>query len=275
MSHRSLKLSTLSLALVFNTPVLAASAAPEDSPAPARQAPTSGTPTSTAYLWGSVVKVYPLVSVSHDRYLQKGNAIGQFINEANPWSLALHKQVQGLNFFYGKPTGYEADAFFVAKTDGDYSFSVTVEAPPVHTFASPERLAGFHRGAVSCHYRLIIDDKTLIDFRTESQAREVSDEDRRCGLTSYATGEIQLTKGLHPVRQWFACSGERQLNPNITTYSYPKGCPKAGQRLVVDSFPFDEVSVTLRVRHPEENTQAIVTSSELVHEKVTPTASNP
>ena len=107
----------------------------------------------------------------------------------------------------------------------------------------------------------------MIDMEASTRARGTPDQERKCGLTGHGFGSVQLDAGLHRVRQWFACTGERRIKMPQKQYVYPASCPNAGKRFSTDNFPADEAQVTLRVRHPQENTPILVKTSELIHEK--------
>ena len=223
-------------------------------------------PVQPVYRAGSVVTVYQLQEQSRGAY-QQGQPIGSFVNELNPWSLSQHKQQAGLSFFIGKPLGYEADAYFVAKSAGSYSFAAQVDLPPSVIYADPEHLKKGNRGWINCRYRLIVAAETVIDMEVNTKDRSTRKEDEMCGLTQHGFGTLQLQEGLHRVRQWFSCAGERRLRDPITQSAYPAGCPMAGKRFAVDTFPGDDGRVTLRVRHPDDNAPVLLKTNELVHEK--------
>lgn len=223
-------------------------------------------PVQPVYRAGSVVTVYQLQEQSRGAY-QQGQPIGSFVNELNPWSLSQHKQQAGLSFFIGKPLGYEADAYFVAKSAGSYSFAAQVDLPPSVIYADPEHLKKGNRGWINCRYRLIVAAETVIDMEVNTKDRSTRKEDEMCGLTQHGFGTLQLQEGLHRVRQWFSCAGERRLRDPITQSAYPAGCPMAGKRFAVDTFPGDDGRVTLRVRHPDDNAPVMLKTNELVHEK--------
>lgn len=223
-------------------------------------------PAQPVYRAGSVVTVYQLQEQSRGAY-QQGQPIGSFVNELNPWSLSQHKQQAGLSFFIGKPLGYEADAYFVAKSAGSYSFAAQVDLPPSVIYADPEHLKKGNRGWINCRYRLIVAAETVIDMEVNTKDRSTRKEDEMCGLTQHGFGTLQLQEGLHRVRQWFSCAGERRLRDPITQSAYPAGCPMAGKRFAVDTFPGDDGRVTLRVRHPDDNAPVLLKTNELVHEK--------
>ena len=225
-----------------------------------------GQPVQPVYRAGSVVTVYQLQEQSRGAY-QQGQPIGSFVNELNPWSLSQHKQQAGLSFFIGKPLGYEADAYFVAKSAGSYSFAAQVDLPPSVIYADPEHLKKGNRGWINCRYRLIVAAETVIDMEVNTKDRSTRKEDEMCGLTQHGFGTLQLQEGLHRVRQWFSCAGERRLRDPITQSAYPAGCPMAGKRFAVDTFPGDDGRVTLRVRHPDDNAPVLLKTNELVHEK--------
>ena len=223
-------------------------------------------PVQPVYRAGSVVTVYQLQEQSRGAY-QQGQPIGSFVNELNPWSLSQHKQQAGLSFFIDKPLGYEADAYFVAKSAGSYSFAAQVDLPPSVIYADPEHLKKGNRGWINCRYRLIVAAETVIDMEVNTKDRSTRKEDEMCGLTQHGFGTLQLQEGLHRVRQWFSCAGERRLRDPITQSAYPAGCPMAGKRFAVDTFPGDDGRVTLRVRHPDDNAPVLLKTNELVHEK--------
>lgn len=223
-------------------------------------------PVQPVYRAGSVVTVYQLQEQSRGAY-QQGQPIGSFVNELNPWSLSQHKQQAGLSFFIGKPLGYEADAYFVAKSAGSYSFAAQVDLPPSVIYADPEHLKKGNRGWINCRYRLTVAAETVIDMEVNTKDRSTRKEDEMCGLTQHGFGTLQLQEGLHRVRQWFSCAGERRLRDPITQSAYPAGCPMAGKRFAVDTFPGDDGRVTLRVRHPDDNAPVLLKTNELVHEK--------
>jgi hypothetical protein len=231
---------------------------------PAPTAPVA--PAQPVYRAGSVVTVYQLQEQSRGAY-QQGQPIGSFVNELNPWSLSQHKQQADLSFFIDKPLGYEADAYFVAKSAGSYSFAAQVDLPPSIIFADPEHLKKSNRGWINCRYRLIVAAETVIDMGGEHERRSTRKEDEICGLTQHGFGTLQLQEGLHRVRQCFSCAGERRLRDPITQSAYPAGCPLAGKRFAVDTFPGDDGRVTLRVRHPDDNAPVMLKTNELVHEK--------
>jgi len=191
-------------------------------------------PVQPVYRAGSVVTVYQLQEQSRGAY-QQGQPIGSFVNELNPWSLSQHKQQAGLSFFIGKPLGYEADAYFVAKSAGSYSFAAQVDLPPSVIYADPEHLKKGNRGWINCRYRLIVAAETVIDMEVNTKDRSTRKEDEMCGLTQHGFGTLQLQEGLHRVRQWFSCAGERRLRDPITQSAYPAGCPMAGKRFAVDT----------------------------------------
>ena len=223
-------------------------------------------PVQPVYRAGSVVTVYQLQEQSRGAY-QQGQPIGSFVNELNPWSLSQHKQQAGLSFFLDKPLGYEADAYFVAKSAGSYSFAAQVDLPPSVIYADPEHLKKGNRGWINCRYRLTVAAETVIDMEVNTKDRSTRKEDEMCGLTQHGFGTLQLQEGLHRVRQWFSCAGERRLRDPITQSAYPAGCPMAGKRFAVDTFPGDDGRVTLRVRHPDDNAPVLLKTNELVHEK--------
>ena len=267
------------IALTLSIPVVAIAqsaatppqpAAPVQPAAPAPQATAQPAvpvqPAQPVYRVGSVVTVYQLQEQSRRAY-QQGQPIGSFDNELNPWSLGQHKQQPGLSFFLDKPLGYEADAYFVAKSAGSYSFAAQVDLPPSTIFADPEHLKKGNRGWINCRYRLTVAGETVIDIEVNTDARGTRKEDEICGLTQHGFGTLQLQEGMHRVRQWFACAGERRLRTPMTQTAYPAGCPLAGRRIPVDTFPGDDGRVTLRVRHPDDNAPILVKTNELVHEK--------
>jgi len=267
LKHSLIAVLTLSAPLVS----VAQSTQPVQPAAPAQQAtapqPTQpAAPAQPVYRVGSVVTVYQLQEQSRRAY-QQGQPIGSFVNELNPWSLGQHKQQPGLAFFLDKPLGYEADAYFVAKSAGSYSFASQVDLPPSTIFADPEHLKKSHRGWINCRYRLTVAGETVIDMEVNTDARGTRKEEEICGLTQHGFGTVQLQEGMHRVRQWFSCAGERRLRDPMTQSAYPAGCPLAGRRFPVDTFPGDEGRVTLRVRHPEDNAPVLLKSNELVHEK--------
>src|SRR5512147_1258912 len=118
-----LKVSALAIPLLLTAPVVLAG--PSD-PATAPTPPAAPTQVATAnkpdpdYQVGSVVTVYELKEQNR-QLLNQGQPIGSFVSESNPWNLGLHKQQPALAFFQGKPLGYEADSYFVAKESGNYS----------------------------------------------------------------------------------------------------------------------------------------------------------
>lgn len=264
----------IAVSLLFAAPIALATPADPVPPATPGAAPPAppvtkavpANPVQTDYRAGSVVTVYQLLERDRNGY-QQGPAIGSFVNEANPWSLGLHKQQAELAFFQGKPLGYEADAYFMAKEAGNYSFAAEVELPPAVVFADPEHLKGGTSGWIECRYRLTVANENVIEMEASSKARGTREEDRHCGLTQHGFGTIQLEAGLHKMRQWFACSGERQIKGPVMPYVYPAGCPNAGKRFSTDNFPGDEARVTVRVRHPQDNAPVLVKTTELVHEK--------
>ena len=276
LKHSLIAVLTLSAPLVSvaqspqpATPVQPA--APAQTAAPTQQAtapqPTAPVaPAQPVYRAGSVVTVYQLQEQSRGAY-QQGQPIGSFVNELNPWSLSQHKQQAGLSFFLDKPLGYEADAYFVAKSAGSYSFAAQVDLPPSVIYADPEHLKKGNRGWINCRYRLIVAAETVIDMEVNTNARSTRKEDEICGLTQHGFGTLQLQEGMHRVRQWFSCAGEQRLKNPITQSAYPAGCPLAGKRFAVDTFPGDDGRVTLRVRHPDDNAPVMLKTNELVHEK--------
>ena len=279
LKHSLIAVLTLSAPLVSvaqstqpAAPVQAAApaqtAAPTQPATPVQQAtaPQPAAPAQPVYRAGSVVTVYQLQEQSRGAY-QQGQPIGSFVNELNPWSLGQHKQQAGLSFFLDKPLGYEADAYFVAKSAGSYSFAAQVDLPPSIIFADPEHLKKSNRGWINCRYRLIVAAETVIDMEVNTNARSTRKEDEICGLTQHGFGTLQLQEGMHRVRQWFSCAGERRLRDPITQSAYPPGCPQAGKRFAVDTFPGDDGRVTLRVRHPDDNAPVLLKTNELVHEK--------
>lgn len=259
----------IAVSLLLSAPV--ALAAPADPSATPQPTPPAGVaPTASVakpdYRAGSVVTVYQLQEQGRNSY-QQGPSIGSFVNEANPWTLDLHRKQPELAFFQGKPLGYEADAYFVAKTAGIYSFAAELDLPPAVVFSDPDHLKGGNGGWIECRYRLTVAGETVIDMEASTRAKRTRDEDRMCGLTQYGFGTVQLEEGLHKARQWLACAGERRLKGPSPAYVYPPGCPNAGKRFATDNFPGDEARVTFRVRHPQDNAPVLVKTAELVHEK--------
>ena len=272
LKHSLIAVLTLSAPLVSvaqsTQPTQPAAPAPQATAQPAApvQPAAPAQPAQPVYRVGSVVTVYQLQEQSRRGY-QQGQPIGSFVNETNPWSLSQHKQQPGLSFFLDKPLGYEADAYFVAKSAGSYSFAAQVDLPPSTIFADPEHLKKGNRGWINCRYRLTVAGETVIDIEVNTDARGTRKEDEICGLTQHGFGTLQLQEGMHRVRQWFACAGERRLRTPMTQTAYPAGCPLAGRRIPVDTFPGDDGRVTLRVRHPDDNAPILVKTNELVHEK--------
>lgn len=265
-----LKVSTVAVPLLLAAPL--ALVAGQSDPATAPPPPAAPTQVATAnkpdpdYQVGSVVTVYELKEQNRQP-LNQGQPIGSFVSESNPWNLGLHKQQPALAFFQGKPLGYEADSYFVAKEAGNYSFGVEVDLPPAVLFADPDHLRGGSGGWIDCHYRLTVAGETLIDMDVSTRARDTQEQDRHCGLTQHGFGTVQLEPGLHRTRQWLACTGERRLRGPLPRFTYPAGCPQVGKSFNTDNFPGDEARVTVRVRHPQDNTPMLVKASEFVHEK--------
>ncbi len=266
-----LKQSLIAVSFSLSAPIaLATDPTPPAMPQPAPVA--SAAPSASVakadpdYRAGSVVTVYQLQEQGRNGY-QQGQPIGSFVNEVNPWSLGLHKLQAELAFFQGKPLGYEADAYFVAKGAGNYSFAAEVELPPAVVFTDPDHLRGSNSGWIECRYRLTVAGENVIDMEVSTRAKGTRGEDRACGLTQHGFGTIQLAEGLHKARQWLACAGERRLTVPSPQFVYPVGCPNAGKRFTTDNFPGDEARVTVRVRHPQENAPVLVKTAELVHEK--------
>lgn len=245
------------------TPQATPPAAPQPSPPAATVAKANPN-----YRAGSVVTVYQLQDQGRRKGgFQQGQPIGSFVSEANPWNLGLHKKQADLAFYQGEPLGYEADAYFVAKEAGTYSFGAEVLLPPAEVFTDPDHERGDSRGWIECRYRLTVAGEVIIDMEVSTNARGTSEEERKCGLTGHGFGTAQLDAGLHRTRQWLACTGERRLRTPQKQYVYPVRCPNAGKRFTTDSFPADEAQVTVRVRHPQENTPVLVKTAELIHEK--------
>lgn len=249
------------------TQATAPAATPPAVTPPAAPAPTVAK-ASPNYQAGSVVTIYELQDQGRKKGgFQQGQPIGSFVSEANPWNLGLHKKQVDLAFFQGEPLGYELDAYFVVKEAGSYSFGAEVFLPPAEVFTDPDHEKGGNRGWIDCRYRLSVAGEVVIDMEASTRARGTPDQERKCGLTGHGFGSVQLDAGLHRVRQWFACTGERRIKMPQKQYVYPASCPNAGKRFSTDNFPADEAQVTLRVRHPQENTPILVKTSELIHEK--------
>lgn len=172
-------------------------------------------------------------------------------------------RVDEVKEFREQPMGYEADAYFIAKEAGEYSFAAQINLPPtVLVTKDGERQAP---GWMTCRYQLIVASQPVLDM--EANSRETRDHDRVCGFTKHGFGTIQLEAGRHRMRQWVACSGERELKDPTTPFVYPAGCDYPGMEFEADPNPTKEASVGLRVRHPQEDKLVLVTPAELVHEK--------
>lgn len=217
-------------------------------------------PVAPVYEEGSVVTAYALENLN-----RKGQPIGRFVVTHPVWSLGALSLADEVQKFSDHPRGYEADAYFVAKTAGEYSFAAAVELPPTLLFTDPSHWQGEIPGWTECRYRLTVASETVIDLEADSRAQGT--HDRACGLSQHGFGTIQLEAGMHRVRQWIACTGERDLKGPATQFVYPAGCPQEGMTLYLDSNPAKEASVKVRVRHPQENRLVDLTPAELVHEK--------
>ncbi len=216
----------------------------------------------STYRPGSIVSVYPLESEERGPY-KKGQPIGSFVTVANPLNLGLHLKEDALAFFKEKPLGYEADAYFVAKATGNYSFSVQLALPPTSIFADTEKMKKMSKGFLKCRYRLFINDVTIIDLLVNTK-KEANEKERICGFNGYKAGSVQLSEGVYKLQQWFACVGERKLKKGVQ-YVYPEECDQAGQPINTDRFLADEAEATLRVRHPKDSAPALLKPDELVH----------
>lgn len=211
------------------------------------------------YEEGSIVTAYAL---DHNR---KGQAIGRFVAKSFVWPLSFLKLRAELQDFGTQPLGYEADAYFVAKQAGEYTFAVELNLPPTVLFSNASEWQGEIPGWMECRYRLIVASEPVLDMEVNSRTQGTHDQ--ACGGTKHGFGTIQLEAGRHRVRQWVACSGERDLKGPTTEFAYPAGCIKAGEKFDVDPDPVNEASVRIRVRHPQEDKLVMVTPAELVHEK--------
>lgn len=209
------------------------------------------------YEEGSVVTAY---AIDQNR---KGQAIGRFMRKEPDLSMLGLSEVDELKDFREQSLGYEADAYFVAKEAGEYLFAAQINLPPtVLVTKDGERQAP---GWMTCRYQLIVASQPV--FYMEASSRETRDHDRACGFAKHGFGAIQLEAGRHRMRQWVACSGERELKDPTTEFVYPAGCDYPGMEFDADPNPTKEVSVQLRVRHPQEDKPVLVKTAELVHEK--------
>ena len=147
----------------------------------------------STYRPGSIVSIYPLESEDKGPY-KKGEPLGSFITVANPLNLGLHLKEDALAFFKEKPLGYEADAYFVAKETGNYSFSVQLALPPTSIFADTEKMKKVSKGWIICRYRLFINDVNIID-RLVNTKKDASEKERICGFNGYKADESSFRKG--------------------------------------------------------------------------------
>lgn len=235
-------------------------------PKPSVTPPPAAVTNTPDYHSGSVATVYQLIDQGRNGY-QQGQPIGSFVNTDNPWSLNMHLKQPDLAFFRNKPLGYEMDAYFVAKEAGNYSFAIEVAVPPAVIFTNPEHMKGGQKGWINCDYQLSVAEQKLFEIKIDTKAHNTTDEERFCGLTQYGFGTMNLEPGLHRVRQELACMGDRRLKKISPRYFYPTICRNTGEFLTTDNFPGDEAKVTLRVRHPQDNTPAMLKTNEFVHEK--------
>jgi hypothetical protein len=236
-------------------------------PQPATPQPAQAPATATAnYQPGSVVSVYLMEGKDKKDTFMRGQSIGRFYTDANPWNLGLHTTETRLKSYKNQLVGYEVDAYFGAKETGEYSFVADLNFPPANVFGKPEKKAKKNPGWLKCHYQLFIEGNTVIDQSIDA-IKDVDNNQQNCGFTKPAVGTVQLKEGLHKIRQWLDCEGGRKIAPTMPI-AYPKGCGELeGKPFNTDIFPADEVSVTLKVRHPNEDMPDLLKSGELVYEK--------